>query len=295
MLAATGRAKGRHIDAGVRFVFTCQKSNGLISYRVPGPKHVPFGPSHTAMYNHSIGALLLGEVYGMTAKAEAARIRLAIDKALKLTRSYQVKRKRNPIDRGGWRYTLMTMSGPSDSDLSLTAWQLMFLRSAKNAGFHVPTQFVDEAISYVQRCFDRRQGSFLYGLNGNTRVARRAMAGAGILSLSLSGHHDTQMARSAANYILRRPFDRYNVNPGPWDPYHYGAYYCTQAMFQLGGKYWSGFFPVLVRAVLAAQRPDGSWDPESGDGHDRFGNAYTTALIVLALTTPDQLLPIYQR
>ena len=246
------------------------------------------------MYNHSIGALLLGEVYGMTAKAEAARIRLAIDKALKLTRSYQVKRKRNPIDRGGWRYTLMTMSGPSDSDLSLTAWQLMFLRSAKNAGFHVPTQFVDEAISYVQRCFDRRQGSFLYGLNGNTRVARRAMAGAGILSLSLSGHHDTQMARSAANYILRRPFDRYNVNPGPWDPYHYGAYYCTQAMFQLGGKYWSGFFPVLVRAVLAGQMSDGSWDREITE-HGAFGKAYTTALIVLALTTPDQLLPIYQR
>ena len=120
------------------------------------------------------------------------------------------------------------------------------------------------------------------------------MAGAGILSLSLSGLHDTQMARAAGNYVLRRPFNRYNVNPSLGDPYHYGAYYCTQAMFQLGGKYWSGFFPVLVRAVLGGQRPDGSWDPETTE-HRAFGKAYTTALIVLALTTPDQLLPIYQR
>jgi len=26
-----------------------------------------------------------------------------------------------------------------------------------------------------------------------------------------------------------------------------------------------------------------------------YGNVYTTALVVLALTTPDQLLPLYQR
>ena len=52
---------------------------------------------------------------------------------------------------------------------------------------------------------------------------------------------------------------------------------------------------MLVRAVLGGQRPDGSWDRESSIGHGSFGNAYTTALIVLALTTPDQLLPIYQR
>ena len=46
--------------------------------------------------------------------------------------------------------------------------------------------------------------------------------------------------------------------------------------------------------LIKAQNRDGSWDRER-TGHRLYVNAYTTALIVLALTTPDQLLPIYQR
>lgn len=49
-----------------------------------------------------------------------------------------------------------------------------------------------------------------------------------------------------------------------------------------------------MRVLLDHQRRDGSWDAESNmDGH--FGNSYTTALMVLALTPQYQLLPIYQR
>ena len=50
-----------------------------------------------------------------------------------------------------------------------------------------------------------------------------------------------------------------------------------------------------VRAVLANQRPDGSWDAESFQRDRRFGNSYTTALVVLAVGAPNQLLPIFQR
>ena len=38
----------------------------------------------------------------------------------------------------------------------------------------------------------------------------------------------------------------------------------------------------------------GSWQAEAGEDA-RYGNTYTTAPMVLALTTPDQLLPIYPR
>jgi len=78
------------------------------------------------------------------------------------------------------------------------------------------------------------------------------------------------------------------------DRYHYSAYYCSLAMFQLGGEYWAQFYPRLVRVLLRHQTRDGSWQAESGpDGI--FGDRYTTALMVLALTPPYQLLPIYQR
>jgi hypothetical protein len=62
----------------------------------------------------------------------------------------------------------------------------------------------------------------------------------------------------------------------------------------LGGHYWKSFFPPLVRTLVANQTSNGSWMPETGEDA-MFGGAYTTALGVLALTPPFQLLPIYQR
>ena len=80
---------------------------------------------------------------------------------------------------------------------------LMFLRSAKNAGFKVPDAPIDEAITYVERCFQPRYGTFTYITRPKMRPSR-AMAGAGIVSLALSGEYNTKMARSAARYSVLR-------------------------------------------------------------------------------------------
>ena len=65
-------------------------------------------------------------------------------------------------------------------------------------------------------------------------------------------------------------------------------------MFQLGGRYWENFFPTFVDTITDHQSRDGAW--RSAGGFDRnYGEAYTTAMTVLALTPPYQLLPIFQR
>ena len=87
----------------------------------------------------------------------------------------------------------------------------------------------------------------------------------------------------------RKRFDRYPAV----DRYHYSAYYCSQAVFQLGNEYWSKFYPPLMNALIDNQQPDGSWDRERRES--QYGNTYSTALAVLALTPPYQILPIYQR
>ncbi len=63
------------------------------------------------------------------------------------------------------------------------------------------------------------------------------------------------------------------------DRYHYGVFYCSQAMYQMGGHYWEQFFPATVPVLLANQSEDGSWQEESNQDM-RFGRTYTTALVV---------------
>jgi hypothetical protein len=266
----------------------------LFSYLVPENRHVHQGASHTATYNHAIAGLMLCEVYGQVSHERSTRIEKAIRAALKLTVQRQQEPKAIPDDRGGWRYW-HRISTTSSSDLSVTGWQLMFLRSARNAEFDVPEVVVRAAVGYVESLFQPAEGEFYYGhISGNDRYASRGMMGVGALSLALAGKHDTQMARRVGDWLLARPFDKYGATNHHYDRFHYSAYYCSNAMAQLGGEHWRKFFPTLANTLLAAQSPDGSWLAESGEDA-MYGSAYPTALSVLTLTPAYQLLPIYQR
>ena len=110
-------------------------------------------------------------------------------------------------DKGGWRY--IDDRDESDSDLSLTGWNLMFLRSARNAGFDVPKEAIDDAVAYVRRCYSKKYGTFEYWIDrmdGRTR----GMAGAGILALAHAGYHNSTEAQNTGAWILKQKFDPYN-------------------------------------------------------------------------------------
>ncbi len=278
------------ITRGVDYVLSMQAPDGAITLQRVGRDRAAHFEGN---YNHAISALVLTEVYGMTTAARQAEIRKVIEKALKLTREQQTMSKRFPDDKGGWRY--MRQFGVTDSDLSVTAWQLMFLRAARNAEFDVPEEWINEAMEYVRRTFDPEEQGFRYGLRGEDDYTSRGMVGAGVVSLSLGGEHNSKMAQLAGNWILRSSFDKFNRTTSGDDRYHYGAFYCSQAMYQLGGDYWFEFYPKLLDVYVENQNRDGSWDAESNSNDDKYGALYSTALGVLALTPPYQILPIYQR
>jgi hypothetical protein len=288
---------GTLLERATDFVMSCQKPNGLITMVGPeGPtinRQISHDIGSCAAYNHAISSLVLGEIYGMSQATKAGRLEMAIRKALAATLEMQAWPKNSPSDRGGWRY--VNRAYDIDSDLSVTGWELMFLRSARNAGFEVPAERIENAVAFVKRSFDERDGIFLYSTSKPSRT--RSMAGAGILALAHAGLHHTAEAQRAGDWLLDHPFDQYNSTiPGQSsDRYHYGLFTCCQAMYQLGGKYWEQFYPPAVEAVLANQQPDGSW-PVDSQYHDApYGNAYSTALVVIMLGAPNQLLPIYQR
>jgi hypothetical protein len=294
---------GKNIERATDFVLSCQKENGLVALLGPDGPEISRNIQHEigacSAYDHAISSLALSEVYGMSEPERASRIKKAIDKSLAATLAMQRWPKNRATDRGGWRYIDQAPSDPDiDSDLSVTGWQLMFLRSARNAGFDVPKEPIDEAVAYVQRCYSQQFGTFQYIVSEEDEQSR-AMAGAGILALAHAGFHGAPEAQLSAQWILQHNFDHYNViHPRVnrrHDRYHYALFTCCQGMYQLGGRYWEEFFPRTVHTVLANQLPNGSW-PADTQWHDgQFGTSYTTALVVMTLGAPNQLLPIFQR
>ena len=282
---------GQQINRAIDFVIACQMPDGLFSYQAPAPVYQMRRASHTASYNHGISGLMLAEVYGQVAGPRAKAVRQAIEKALQFTRVLQIRPKAAE-DRGGWRY--LRLNGSPDSDLSVTAWQLMFLRSARNSEFNVPQEYVDEAMAFVRRCWDEHGGGFRYAAPGSGDDGTgRGLTGAGIVSLAMAGQHQTKMAQAAGDWLLAHPYRRYGETLGGHDKFIYSTFYWSQAAAQLGGRYWQQLYPPMVELILKAQSPNGSWRSEPDLAE--FGDELTTAMAVLSLTPPYQLLPVYQR
>lgn len=288
---------GRQLLQAMNYIASCQKVNGLVTKIGPDGPTISRQMEHEigtcGAYNHAISSLTMSEIYGMSPPEHARRLQRAIDQALVASLHMQHWPKDMFEDYGGWRY--LDDIDSTDSDLSVTGWELMFLRSARNAGFEVPKDRIDEAVAFVRRSFDKQEGVLVYSTRNLSRT--RSMAGAGILALAHAGFHNSAEARRSGDWLLARGFEHYNdtLPSAPSDRYHYGLFNCGQAMYQLGGKYWERFFPPAVRALLENQQPDGSWPIDSQFHDAAFGSCYTTALVVITLGAPNQLLPVFQR
>ena len=74
------------------------------------------------------------------------------------------------------------------------------------------------------------------------------------------------MAQGAGDWLLAHPFTGFGQRVGEKDRFFYGAYYCSQAAAQLGGRYWEGIFPPLANAILEGQQASGAWPTVCGAG-----------------------------
>ena len=141
---------------------------------------------------------MLGEVYGMTSGDRSKRIESALNKALVYHREVQSRQKEFPSDIGGWRYGYPE-SPTASSDMSVTGWALMFLRSARNAEFNIPKQYFDEGLDFVERCYEidashHDKGVFRYrpaasSMKENPQITL-ANTSSAVLSLILGGRQD---------------------------------------------------------------------------------------------------------
>jgi prenyltransferase beta subunit len=261
-------AYGTQLERAIAWVIDHQRPDGLIVRKT----------GHGPMYDHGISTLMLAEALGMVDASMQKPLREALERAVALIlKSQNVAKPQQHA--GGWRY----QSTATDSDLSVTGWQLLALRAAKNVGCDVPAENIDRAVEYVRNCHSR-DGGFAYQPGGGSTATR---TGTGILALEICGQHHTDEALAGAELLVRRPLreeDHY---------FFYGAYYCGVGMFQMGDRYWDETRGNLHRLLLAMQGADGSWSGERGERE--AGTVYCTSLAVLALAVEYQYLPIYQR
>ena len=250
------------------------------------------GRDGSRMYGHGIATLMLTEMLGMGIDAEQDRlIHERCQKAIDLILSSQKYKKRIPYE-GGWRYT----PNSSDADLSVSIWQLMALRSAKNDGLQVPANAIDEAVEYLKRSYaspvDRNglpasEASGFSYTPGNRRPTY-AMTAAGLLAMQVCGEYDSPLVTGSADWLL--------AHPPRWKErfFFYGTYYYSQGMYQRGGQHAKAAEDLVRDILLEKQQADGSWQAENGS-ESRVGRVYATSMAVLSLSVKYHYLPIYQR
>jgi hypothetical protein len=243
------------------------------------------------MYGHGIITLTLSELLGMGADAAQDRlIRDRCQKAVNLILNAQ-KVAKGGGHNGGWRYEPQS----ADSDLSVSVWQVMALRSAKNAGLDVPKEAIDNAIAYLKRSYysprdaagkpTNLESGCAYQIGGGPTYA---MAAAGLLSLEVCGEYEAPEVYGSAEWLRKNKVD-YNCVF-----FFYGTYYYAQGMYQRGGEHAEAARRFVEEQLLPKQSPDGSW--RAASAHEiQAGPVYSTSLAILALAVKCHFLPIYQR
>jgi hypothetical protein len=242
------------------------------------------------MYGHGITTLMLSEMLGMGLdEKQDQQIRKKTQKAIDLILRSQ-KTPKSPSHQGGWRYS----PDSRDADLSATIWQLMSLRSAKNAGLNVPSSAIEDAIGYLRRSYwssldskgepVNKKSGFAYQPGGHPEYTTTA---AGLLAMQVCGEYESPFVKGAADWLLEN---------GPNTSrkfFYYGTYYYSQAMYQRGGDHSKEARKKVEGILKKLQRGNGSWQGSGSEGS--AGEIYSTTMAILALAVKYHYLPIYQR
>ena len=241
------------------------------------------------MHGHGFATMALALAYGSLDRdsgIDRRTYRLRLASAIRCVEESQ-------DDSGGWGY----LPVPTMHEGSVTVTQVWALRAARDAGFKVSRTVIDKAIRYLEASYDPETGGFCYSLDqrGQQTYALTAAALSTLFGLGEYGRRG--MIGQGIKYLKRRVGTNFNRRP-QW--FHYGSFYAAQALWQAAatdwaGNYWREWWPKIRNQLVMGQNPNGAWEPPSGGGTWGVHKAYSTAMSVLILTVPLEILPIYQR
>ena len=252
----------RNVLRGVEEIMRHQRDSGLIT------------SAGANLYTHAICSIALCEAYG---RANDPRIGTAAQKAVKYI-EYGVNTD------GGWRYT----PRGTVSDLSVTAWFIQALKTAKLARIEFDSAIYSQALAFLDSVTDQgasrdSSGAIGYTFSTDQRIANShpALTAAGMLIRQFTG-------TGVRNHLLVKGANLTRTNSPRWQKKDfYLWYYATYAMHNMGGEHRLWWNQRIRNVLLEHQSRQGdnagSWDPEGAHWGEQGGRVYTTALGALCL------------
>ena len=267
-----------HADAvrrGLDWLIAQQGPEGGTYSREVGDQH------HDHMYEHGIAAVALCEACAVAVAAGQSvdpRYRAAAEKAVRFIESQQHR-------DGGWRYR----GEPEDSsDTSVSGWQVLALKNAKEAGIDVRPTCLEHAVHFFRSCRWLDTGKSRYYVFAAEPTP--AASGAGMLVQALCLEQPASAwGQSGADYLADVAESEWSSEEPDQQTRLYAWHYGALAMFQHGGTAWRRWNDVIQERIRTAQAQDsqactfGSWDWQADDFGKQGGRIYTTSLAILTL------------
>ncbi len=238
-------------------------------------------------YTQALCTIALCELITLEKKGNSA-----LRKQAKLAVEYLLENQ-DP-DLGGWRY-----DPKQGSDLSVTGWCLMALRTAEMSGINVPKRHYD-AISHFLDLVSYDDGAgYVYQLDQYGRIPdsekRPSMTATGLMCrIYLGGNSNDDALIRGAKYLTdpehlvrfpSRPQDERDFTSNV-----YGWYSSSMALKGLGpyNRFWRKWNAAMSTELPKWQEPEkspeaGSWSPKYDEYAFGGGRIYVTCLSILCL------------
>jgi len=271
-----------NVKRGVEWLIKKQAENGCLASQ-----------AENVGYNHPIAGMALAEAAGM---GRDSYTKEAAQKALEY--SVNIHQCGDGSDKRGWRYGIKQ----EPSDLSVSGWFVMQLKSAKVAGLKVPHGGFEGAEWFLNHVEDKTfakdandpydNGRHRYGYEvaaGQVTYTRTAI---GILCRQFMGAKPEELQGGVEWFVKTGGLPSKNV------VLLYYWYYGTLCTFQQGGDVWKKWNDALKPTLLDSQCKggvnDGSWDYAGTAYGESWGRVGSTALSAMCLEVYYRYLPMYR-
>jgi hypothetical protein len=182
-------------------------------------------------------------------------------------------------EEGGWRY----FPG-QPGDMTVTAWQLMALKSGQMAGLHVPRESIRRATGFLSQ-LQEEDGAYYGYLAPGKEPTPTAI---GLLTRMYTGwSRGDDRLQKGVDYVAA-------FRPSRTDMYF--NYYATQLLHHFEGPHWDTWNEEMREYLIETQSQEGdergSW--YFSDRHGiQGGRHYNTAMAVMILEVYYRYMPLY--